>query len=209
MLLVLMAERKESNSPQHDDDQLKEEELDFFNDNPNSLAKEGPSSSTKESNKRDREELFRKSTEQLKSSIQNIGTTVDHQFGITKKAQDIDKTVNISTTAKSAATYVTAWAQSMNERYHVAETTGDMWRQVNERWNVTEAASVIGSKIQKYDEKTGISTRAVTALAKGAEFVEQRVVTMTDQQKKVQQDQADSEGQDGIEMEDKGKSSSS
>jgi|NOAtaT_6_FD_contig_61_2842468_length_763_multi_3_in_0_out_0_1 hypothetical protein len=196
-----MTDKNEADSTRHEN-QLKEEEMDFFNDIPDT----GPPSSTKESNNKDREELLRRSTEQLKSSILNIGTTVDHQFGITKKAQDIDKSVKISTTAKSAATCLTAWAQSVNEKYHVAETTGDMWRQVNERWKVAETASAIGSKIQKYDEKTGVSTRAVTALAKGAEFVEQRIVKTEQQEKK--QAQADSEGQDGIEMEDKGKSSS-
>lgn len=181
-------------------EQLNEEDMDFFNDKPNSSDNEVPSSVEENT---DRDELLRRSTAQLKSSIQNIGAAVDQQYGILKKAQEMDKSANITTTAKSTAAYVSAWAQTVNEKYHVVETTGDLLRQVNEKFKVAEAASTIGSKIQQYDQKTGISTRAVSALAKGAEYVEQRVV------KKGEHDlNADKEAHDGIEMEDKGKPSS-
>mmetsp|Transcript_86 Transcript_86/g.152 ORF Transcript_86/g.152 Transcript_86/m.152 type:complete len:194 (-) Transcript_86:1601-2182(-) len=179
---------------------MNEEDMDFFDDEkPNTLNdEESPSSSTNE--------LRRISTAQLRSSLKNIGTAVDERLGIAKAAQNIDKTVKITNTAQRAASYVSVWTQSVNEKYHLSGKASGLWNQVNEKLKVSETATDVASKIQQYDHKVGASTRAVSVLAKGAEFVERRVVGKEDHgETAVEKDEAAT--QDGIEMESKEKSS--
>jgi len=179
---------------------MNEEDMDFFDDEkPNTLnAEESPSSSANE--------LRRISNAQLRSSIKNIGTAVDERLGIAKAAQNIDKTVKITNTAQCAASYLSVWSQSVNEKYQLSGKASGLWNQVNEKLKVSKTVTDVASKIQQYDQKVGASTRAVSALAKGAEFVERRVVGKKGHDETaVETDEAAT--QDGIEIESTEKSS--
>jgi hypothetical protein len=64
---------------------------------------------------------------------------------------------------------------NIDQQYHVKENTTNTSRTLDEKLNISQAASSAGSAIPGFDEKHRLSTQTVESLDRGTSIVEQKV----------------------------------